>query len=179
MSFFFFLIVLEPSFWHFFSLIDLDYHITFYNIYDHRWVSLSYEPDDMQEKLFICIKKSENDLLIEKIEVLMKMMNRESRTWWKFIIQFITRFFERSFSDFFIQMKIFSCMSSGSYENDTQRWSYESDLSRERSAQTSFWSSLRPLNSLFSSSPRFPRSRVVVELGWIRAINLVRARALS
>jgi hypothetical protein len=29
--------------------------------YDHRWMSFSYESDDMQEKFFICMKKSEND----------------------------------------------------------------------------------------------------------------------
>jgi hypothetical protein len=104
----------------FFFLTHFDHHTTLYNISDHRWVSFSYEPDDMQEKIFICMKKSENDPLIERIEDLMKMINRKSRTWWKFIIQFILR---ESFWDFFIQMKNFSCMSSDSYESGSQRWS--------------------------------------------------------
>jgi hypothetical protein len=56
---------------------------------------------------------------------------------------------EELFSNFFIQMKKFSCMSSSLYENDTEWWSYEDNLSRERSAQTSFWSSFRFLNSSF------------------------------
>ncbi len=39
-------------------------------------MSFSYEPDDLQGKFSICMKKSENDLLIEGVEDLMKMMNR-------------------------------------------------------------------------------------------------------
>jgi hypothetical protein len=59
----------------FFFLTHLEYHVTFYNIYDHRSMSLSHTLDDMQENFFICMKKSENDSLIEEIENLMKMMN--------------------------------------------------------------------------------------------------------
>jgi hypothetical protein len=259
-----------------------------YNIYDHRWMPFSYEPDDLQEKFSICMKKSENDSLIEGVENLMKMMNRNRgldqneacapppssinhprtiivechfRTdlmtckenfpsvwknpktvprvmiwmidfhqvldprftiltkspisWstiltksptppssgdrfrifsyrWKIFLachqmnakstldddrryyrewcddrdreldenQSFRSSLERSFSDFFIQMKKFSCMSSGSCENDTQRWSYENDLSRERDAQTSFWSSSRPRFIIFikSSTPSIKRS---------------------
>ncbi len=48
----------------FHQVLDLDHHITFYNIYDHLWMSLSYEPDDMQGKFFICMKKFEIGFLI-------------------------------------------------------------------------------------------------------------------
>ncbi len=65
---------------------------------------------------------------------------------------------EKSFSNFFIQMKKFSCMSSNSYENDTEWWLYKSDLSKEKSAQTLFWSGSRSLDSLFWSSFRFLNS---------------------
>jgi hypothetical protein len=50
---------------HFFSLIHLDHHITFYNTYDHRWVSILHTFDDIQENFFICMKKIENGLLID------------------------------------------------------------------------------------------------------------------
>ncbi len=38
-------------------------------------MSLLYEFDDMQRNFFICMKKSENDSLIEEVENLIKMMN--------------------------------------------------------------------------------------------------------
>jgi hypothetical protein len=50
----------------FHQVLDLDHHITFYNIYDHRRMSISYAFDDMQEKFFICMKKFENDFLMRK-----------------------------------------------------------------------------------------------------------------
>jgi hypothetical protein len=40
-------------------------------------MSFSYEFDDMQKKIFNCMQKFENDLLIEEIEDLMKIKNRE------------------------------------------------------------------------------------------------------
>jgi hypothetical protein len=40
----------------FFSLTHLDHHITLYNIYDHRWVSILHTSDDMQENFLICMK---------------------------------------------------------------------------------------------------------------------------
>jgi hypothetical protein len=65
--------------WRFivFFLIHFDHYIILYNIYDQRWMSFSYESDDMQRNFFICMKKFENDSLIEEIENLMKMMNWE------------------------------------------------------------------------------------------------------
>jgi hypothetical protein len=43
----------------FHQVLDLDHHITFYNIYDQRWVSFSYGRDDLQGKFSICMKKFE------------------------------------------------------------------------------------------------------------------------
>jgi hypothetical protein len=39
---------------------------------------------------------------------------------------------KKSFLNLFIQMKNFSCMSSSSYKNNIQWWSYENDLLRKR-----------------------------------------------
>jgi acetoacetate decarboxylase len=60
----------------FFPLTHPNHHTTPYNIYDQRWVSLSYKSDDMQRKIFICMKKSENGPLIEGVGDLMKMMDQ-------------------------------------------------------------------------------------------------------
>jgi hypothetical protein len=57
--------------------------------------------------------------------------------------------------EFFHTNKKFSCMSSDACESDTKWRSYENDLSKEKSAQTSFWSSLRFLNLSFWSSSWF------------------------
>jgi hypothetical protein len=47
------------------------------------WVPISQAPDDMQEKSLICMKNFENDSLIERVENLMKIMNREIVNLWK------------------------------------------------------------------------------------------------
>jgi hypothetical protein len=65
----------------FFPLTHHDHHTTPYNIYDHRWVPFSHEPDDMQGNFFICMKKPENGSLKKQVVDLVKMMNRGSGTW--------------------------------------------------------------------------------------------------
>ncbi len=77
------------AFWNenssFFSLTHFDHHITFYNTYDHRWVSISHTSDDIQGNFSICMKNFENDLLIDfhtdekiSLHVIKCMQNRHS-----------------------------------------------------------------------------------------------------
>jgi hypothetical protein len=99
------------------------------------------------------MKKSENGPLIGGVGDLVKMMDRGSGTWWKSIIQSTLR---GPFSEFFIQMENFPCMSSDPYENGTQRWSYGGGVSREGGAQASFWPSPRPRFIIFTKSPTPP-----------------------
>jgi hypothetical protein len=62
----------------------------------------------------------------------------------------VTDFFDqKTVFGFFHTDEKFSCMSSNAYESDTEWWSYENNLSRERSAQTSSWSSSRFRNLSF------------------------------
>jgi hypothetical protein len=61
----------------FFLLIYFDHDVTFYNIYDHWWVSLSHASDDMQRNFSSVWKKSKTIFWWERIENLMKIMNWE------------------------------------------------------------------------------------------------------
>ncbi len=61
----------------FFLWLIFDHHITFYNIYDHWWVSLLHAFDDMQRNFSSVWKNSKTILWCKKIEKLIKMMNWE------------------------------------------------------------------------------------------------------
>jgi hypothetical protein len=66
----------------------------FYNIFDHRSMSLSHAQNDMRKKiLFIC-----------KISKTM-IWSLKSWTWWKFFIKFIIKMIRSSFLKFCIEKK--------------------------------------------------------------------------